>query len=42
LDLKGKAKVFQFEMKGEKDIKIEVLDKIYNEKCNYYQIIVGF
>jgi hypothetical protein len=33
LDLKGKAKGEKLEMKGE-DIKIEVLDEIYNEKCN--------
>jgi len=30
--LKGKAKVQKLKVKGEKDIGIEVLDKIYNEK----------
>jgi hypothetical protein len=34
LDLKGKAKVLKLEMKGNEGIKIEVVDKIYNEKCN--------
>jgi hypothetical protein len=34
LDLKGNAKILKLKMKGEEDIKIEVLDKIYNEKCN--------
>jgi hypothetical protein len=34
LNLKGKAKVLKFKMKGEEDIKIEVLNKIYNENCN--------
>jgi hypothetical protein len=30
--LKGNGKVRKLEVKGEKDIEIEVLDKIYNEK----------
>jgi hypothetical protein len=29
LNLKGKAKVLKLKMKGEEDIKIEVLNKIY-------------
>jgi len=34
MNLKGKAKVLKLKMKGEEDIKIKVLNKIYNEKCS--------
>jgi hypothetical protein len=43
--LKSKAKVQKLKVKGEKDIGIEVLDKIYNEKykqCFYYIPLLGF